>query len=505
MARGAAASLLSNEEAQTAAPAKDGAAAPAAAGAGEDGDAALPASPLCFSSRLTTVLLLHVGLQIVYALRVLFSVAIIPISKQYGYGAVEQGYANAGFFAGYFLLQIPGGLLATRLGGHRVMFLGVLVPSLVTVVTPFACSSLTGLIACRVFTGLLEGVTYPATHALLARWAPTHEKSQIVGLVWAGAYLGTALTLPLAGALVDDGAATGGAPSWPLVFYVVGGLGVAWAAAWLGFGASAPEELARCAPAERDYIVAHRGADAPKGSAGVPWLALLTSPPALVVCLTHFTHNWLFYMLLTEMPTFLNSILSFNLQKSGAYALLPYLACFAGSVGFGVLGDVLVKRARWPVRSVRVFVAVFAEVVPALCLAAAGFSTSAPVIIALLTASVGFSGAGSASYASSYMDLAPADAGTLLAIGNTLATFAGIIAPIAVGEMVAAPNDDALHWRGVFLMAAGVSGVGFVLYVSFISAEPLACFAAAAPKAAEDPEAEGDEAETAGLVLPVRR
>jgi sugar phosphate permease len=172
-------------------------------------------------------------------------------------------------------------------------------------------------------------------------------------------------------------------------------------------------------------------------------------------------------------------------------------------VGFGVLGDVLIKRARWPVRSVRVFVAVFAEVVPALCLAAAGFSTSAPVIIALLTASVGFSGAGSASYASSYMDLAPADAGTLLAIGNTLATFAGIIAPIAVGEMVAAPNDDALHWRGVFLMAAGIAGVGFVLYVTFISAEPLSCFSS--PKASEDPEAEGDEAETAGLVLPVRR
>jgi hypothetical protein len=54
-------------------------------------------------------------------------------------------------------------------------------------------------------------------------------------------------------------------------------------------------------------------------------------------------------------------------------------------------------------------------------------------------------------------------------------------------------------------MAAGIAGVGFVLYVTFISAEPLACFASAAPKAAEDPEAEGDEAETAGLVLPVRR
>ena len=469
--------------------------------------AAASSSPLLCSTRLTTALLLHVGLQIVYALRVLFSVAIIPISKQFGYGAVEQGYANAGFFAGYFLLQIPGGLAATRLGGHRVMALGVLVPSLVTVVTPFACSTLSGLVACRVFTGLLEGVTYPATHALLARWTPTHEKSQIVGLVWAGAYLGTALTLPLAGALVDDGAATGGAPSWPLVFYVVGGLGVAWSAVWLAFGASSPEELPRVAAAEREYITAHRGAEAPERSGGVPWLALLCSPPALVTCIAHFTHNWLFYMLLTEMPTFLTSVVGFNLQKSGAYALLPYLACFAGSVAFGAVGDTLVKRHGWRVKSVRVAVAVVAEVVPALCIAAAGFFSSAPLIITLLTASVGFSGAGAASYASSYMDLAPADAGTLLAIGNTLATFAGIIAPIAVGEMVAAPNNDALHWRGVFLMAAAIAGVGFVLYAAFVDDKPLACFGGAAGgAAASDSDAAAEtEAEDVGLVLPSKR
>jgi ACS family sodium-dependent inorganic phosphate cotransporter-like MFS transporter 5 len=486
-----AASLLMDDEKPSSAPAS----APASASA---------ASPLLCSTRLTTALLLHVGLQLVYALRVLFSVAIIPISKQYGYGAVEQGYANAGFFAGYFLLQVPGGLAATRLGGHRVMFLGVLVPSLVTIVTPFACSTLGGLIVCRIFTGLLEGVTYPATHALLARWTPLHEKSQIVGLVWAGAYLGTALTLPLAGALVDDGSATGGAPSWPLCFFVIGGLGVAWAAAWLAFGASSPEELPRVSAEERAYIAAHRGAETPAGAAlALPALlrAVARSPPAIVTCVAHFTHNWLFYMLLTEMPTYLTTIVGFNLQKSGSIALLPYLACFGGSVVFGGIADSLVKKRGWRIKSARIAVAVVAEVVPALCIAAAGFFSSVPVIIALLTASVGFSGASSASYASSYMDLAPADAGTLLAVGNTLATFAGIIAPIAVGDIVAAPNDDAQHWQTVFLVAAAIAGVGFLQYAVFVDDKPMACFADSAAAAGADGEAADAEAEDAGLVV----
>lgn len=158
------------------------------------------------------------------------------------------------------------------------MFFGVLVPSLVTLITPFACSTLTGLIACRVFTGLLEGVTYPTVHALLARWAPTPEKSRIVGIVWAGAYLGTALTLPLAGTLVkDDG--------WESVFFVIGGMGIAWSAAWLLFGASSPEELTRTSSEERDYISASRGVAAAEGP--VPWLQLACSPAAWAVFLQH--------------------------------------------------------------------------------------------------------------------------------------------------------------------------------------------------------------------------
>ena len=212
----------------------------------------------------------------------LFSVAIVSIAKQYSYDSIAQGYASSGFFVGYLFLQIPGGLLATRLGGKTVMLLGVAVPSLVTILTPFACSTLTGLVICRLFTGLLEGVTYPATHALLAAWAPVAEKSQLVGIVWAGAYLGTAITLPIAGLLVTD-------EGWASVFYILGGLGIAWCAVWHVFGASSPETLARCSDEERDYIITHRGAAADEGS--VPWTKLLRSPSVWAVCLQHFTHN----------------------------------------------------------------------------------------------------------------------------------------------------------------------------------------------------------------------
>ena len=93
----------------------------------------------------------------------------------------------------------------------------------------------------------------------------------------------------------------------------------------------------------------------------------------------------------------------------------------------------------------------------------------------------------------------------LLAIGNTLASVAGVLAPIAVGEFVAAPNNDALHWRYAFYLASALALAGFVLYVWLFSAEPLPFWrdkgAAGDPKAPEAGDEGEDEAETKGLVV----
>lgn len=41
-------------------------------------------------------------------------------------------------------------------------------------------------IAVRVLEGLGEGVTYPAMHAMLARWIPPMERSKFAAYVYAG-------------------------------------------------------------------------------------------------------------------------------------------------------------------------------------------------------------------------------------------------------------------------------------------------------------------------------
>ena len=63
-----------------------------------------------------------------------------------------------------------------------------------------------------------QGVTFPAMHAILGRWAPPVERSFLVSLCYAGSQMGTVLAQPISGLLCDSTFLGG----WPAVFYVFG-------------------------------------------------------------------------------------------------------------------------------------------------------------------------------------------------------------------------------------------------------------------------------------------
>ena len=67
------------------------------------------------------------------------------------------GLVLASFFYGYLLTQIPGGWIATRFGGKHVFGTGVLVTSVLTLITPqMADISLWALITVRIIIGFFE-------------------------------------------------------------------------------------------------------------------------------------------------------------------------------------------------------------------------------------------------------------------------------------------------------------------------------------------------------------
>ena len=67
------------------------------------------------------------------------------------------GWVLSAFFYGYLLTQIPGGWLATRFGGKHVYGVGIVMTSVLTLLTPLAAEfSVWMVVAVRVLEGLFE-------------------------------------------------------------------------------------------------------------------------------------------------------------------------------------------------------------------------------------------------------------------------------------------------------------------------------------------------------------
>ncbi|GFS35692.1 phosphate transporter 4;5 [Actinidia rufa] len=101
--------------------------------------------------------------------KVNLSVAIIPMSHQFGWNSSMAGLVQSSFFWGYALSQLPGGWLAKIFGGRKVLKIGVLTWSLATALVPFLAGFMPGLILSRILVGIGEGVSPSAATDLIAR------------------------------------------------------------------------------------------------------------------------------------------------------------------------------------------------------------------------------------------------------------------------------------------------------------------------------------------------
>lgn len=78
-------------------------------------------------------------------------------SGEFHWTGEDQGIILGAFFWGYVVLQVPGGMLAERIGGKWPFGIGMLVTAVFSLLTPLAARSGKGvLIACRIIQGLGE-------------------------------------------------------------------------------------------------------------------------------------------------------------------------------------------------------------------------------------------------------------------------------------------------------------------------------------------------------------
>lgn len=88
-----------------------------------------------------------------------FAVENTEYLQEFNWPASSKGLFLSAFFWGYIVTQLPGGMLARKLGPKLMMAAVIVIPSLFTLAIPFvAHKSAAALVACRVMTGLAAGV-----------------------------------------------------------------------------------------------------------------------------------------------------------------------------------------------------------------------------------------------------------------------------------------------------------------------------------------------------------
>ena len=288
--------------------------------------------------RYTVIILFALSTVLCYIDRVNISIAIIPLAHDKGYSDAERGLILSSFFWGYLWFQLPGGLLADRFGGKRVLGAGVALWSIATFLTPIATASFGLLLFMRAALGAGEAVNFPAIHSIAARWTPASERARAISLHLSGTALGTIIALLASPPIII-------AFGWEAVFYVSGLLGLLWLAMWWWKAADWPEHSPGVSAAELSEIrVGRSEVDAAEA---IPWHKICREPAVWAIVMAHLCNNFGYYILLLWLPSYLDQTFHVPLKDLGVMAVMPYVASFVVANCCGWLADNLQRRGMW--------------------------------------------------------------------------------------------------------------------------------------------------------------
>ncbi|GIX95909.1 hypothetical protein CDAR_231441 [Caerostris darwini] len=390
---------------------------------------------------------------------------------KYTWSPSTQGVILGAFYYGYVFTPLLGGRLSELLGAKWLLGGGIFFTSLLTLITPMAAEWGVGvMVALRVIVGAAQGVNSASMYAMFSRWAPTHERSRLLSICTIGQHVGTIITMPTSGFLIQYDVGGG----WPSVFYLFGMIGCLWFVFWVCLVYNTPAEHPRISKAELIYIQQHL----PQTSAGrksrpIPWGKILRSRAVWAVTVAKFAGTWGFTCLLTKLPAYLADVLHFPIQKNGLINASVYTAEILAMFMSGCSSDYLRKKNWLSNTNIRKLFETFALLGPAVCMVLVPIMgcNHWPVVV-LIVMSMFFYGMVGGGDIPAFVDIAPELAGTIFGLANGLAGTTGFLSPLIAGIFLDSDHGGMHQWSKVFYTSCGIYAAGAVFFLLFGSAEP---------------------------------
>lgn len=406
------------------------------------------------SRRWRIAWLLFLGVLVNYFDRVNLSVSYSPLVATFGISAITFGYLSSAYNLTYCFLQLPIGVILDKFGVRRVGRVGASLWSIATfcaALTP----SLGGLFAARFLLGVGEAPTFPGNAKAIGLWFPPQERSFATSLFDAAAKFASVIGVPLVGLVLLKA-------GWRWGFALTGFISVVYFALFW-FVYRDPDEDTGLSAVEREYIQA--GHDASQAAAshdhGYTVLQLLSQRKVIGLTIGFGAYNYVFYLLLTWLPTYLSMALHIDLLHSFLYTSVPWLiATFTDLAVGGWLVDALVRRG-FDSSRVRQTVLITGTAF-GLGIFGAGHAHSALHALAWISISIGgLAAAAPVLWSSPSLIATPSNVGKVGGIINFSGQVAGITAPIITGYIV--QTQHSYTW--VFVLPACLLVIGIASYL----------------------------------------
>ncbi|ULT59347.1 MFS transporter [Neobacillus drentensis] len=353
--------------------------------------------------------------------RFIMNYAVLGISKDLHFSASETGIVLSSFFAGYAIMQIPGGWLADRFGFRKIIITALLAWSIFTVLTGFAWSLLS-MILIRFLFGIGEGSFFPSASKGIAGWFPINERSRAMSIMLSSGTIMGVLT-PIVGTHLIQGI------GWRSIFHSVGVIGIVIT---LLFVFLLKEQT-------RTNVDGEKTSSKKKQ----PLKEVLKTPMIWNLFIAYFSIYAVNWGLTSWMPTYLVKVKGLDLTSVGYVSAIPPLA---GVLAMFLSGYVLDKL---PEGKDKLLAAVFA-IISAGSLLLMAFAPNITMFViyqSIITVLFSFN---IILITTVPLKILPEDVvGTANGFINTGAQFAGVLTPMLIGFLVDAFNGS---YNAAFIM-----------------------------------------------------
>ncbi|XP_071955398.1 vesicular glutamate transporter 1-like isoform X2 [Antedon mediterranea] len=359
------------------------------------------------------------------------------------------------FYYGYAVSPAVGGWLLRHFDGISVFMAGILMSSIAMIVSPPAASIGVGfLIFTRIIDGIGQGFTLSPMLVITDTWSEVDERGTFLSIASLGYSFGPILASYVS-ALLCSSRFLGG---WPSTFYVYGICGVLLYLGWY---------IIECLSNIQSNNISTRS----QKMYDVPWKKLIMSGPVIAVCIANFSFEFGHFLLFTDIPTFLSTILHFEIKTMGLLNILPQVFQVVTTVCGGFLADYLISHGKLSKIGTRHLLNVIGFGMSSISLVSLGYvSNNAAYSVLLIVIAFGMFGFKITGINANVSDFAPLHSGVISGIMFSIGACGGFIGTSILGALTET-NNTLGQWKIQFWILAAVQMFGLLVFLILASGE----------------------------------